>query len=106
MGVARHVRGWQVAGNIQDGGVRLVVETPLSHPHHIRPVGVCDHVRHAPREMGITGLLPFLRGIQREVHVSSFGGRSVAVDAYCWLHKGAYACATQLVVRPERLETL
>lgn len=56
--------------------------------------------------MGITGLLPFLRGIQREVHVSSFRGRRVAVDAYCWLHKGAYSCATQLVVKPEKLETL
>ena len=56
--------------------------------------------------MGIQGLLPFLKGIQRDVHVSSFRGRKVAVDGYCWLHKGAYSCAFQLVMKTEKLETL
>jgi len=56
--------------------------------------------------MGITGLLPFLKNIQREVHVSSFKGKKVAVDAYCWLHKGAYSCAMQLVMKTEKLESL
>lgn len=56
--------------------------------------------------MGITGLLPFLKSIQRDVHVSSFKGKKVAVDAYCWLHKGAYSCAMQLVMKTEKLESL
>ncbi|CAI8015979.1 Exonuclease 1 [Geodia barretti] len=56
--------------------------------------------------MGIQGLLPFLKEIQRDVHVSSFRGRRVAVDAYCWLHRGAYSCALQLVMKTEKLESL
>ena len=56
--------------------------------------------------MGIQGLLPFLKQIQREVHVSSFRGKKVAVDGYCWLHRGAYSCALQLVMKTEKLETL
>lgn len=56
--------------------------------------------------MGITGLLPFLKEAQREVNVNSFKGRKVAVDAYCWLHRGAYSCAMQLVMKSEKLESL
>jgi exonuclease-1 len=56
--------------------------------------------------MGIQGLLPFLKEIQRDVHVSSFRGRRVAVDSYCWLHRGAYSCALQLVMKTEKLESL
>lgn len=56
--------------------------------------------------MGITGLLPFLKGIQRDVHVSAFRGKKVAVDAYCWLHKGAYSCAMQLVMKTESVDKL
>lgn len=44
--------------------------------------------------MGITGLLPLLRSVTRRVHLEQFSGRSVAVDAYSWLHKGIYgSCA-------------
>ena len=57
-------------------------------------------------KMGITGLLPFLKEAQREVNVNSFKGRKVAVDAYCWLHRGAYSCAMQLVMKSEKLESL
>ena len=56
--------------------------------------------------MGITGLLPFLKAIQREIHLSSFKGKKAAVDSYCWLHKGAYSCAMQLVMGTANLETL
>ena len=62
--------------------------------------------RAAQVAMGITGLLPFLKEVQREVNVSSFRGRKVAVDAYCWLHKGSYSCAMQLVMKSEKLESL
>lgn len=56
--------------------------------------------------MGITGLLPFLKGIQRDVNVSSMKGWKVGIDAYCWLHKGAYSCATQLVMKTADIKTL
>ncbi|CAH0562377.1 unnamed protein product [Brassicogethes aeneus] len=46
--------------------------------------------------MGITGLLPFLAEATENTHISKFRGGTVAVDTYCWLHKGANACAEQL----------
>ena len=46
--------------------------------------------------MGITGLLPFLKKSSRPTHVKEFKGQSVAVDSYCWLHKGAFGCAEKL----------
>ena len=56
--------------------------------------------------MGIKGLLQFLSGAQRDVNISSFRGQTAAVDAYCWLHKGAYSCAMQLVMKTEKCENL
>ena len=56
--------------------------------------------------MGIKGLLQFLSSAQRDVNVSSFKGQTVAIDAYCWLHKGAYSCAMQLVMKTEKCENL
>jgi exonuclease-1 len=56
--------------------------------------------------MGIQGLLPFLKSIQRPINVSSFSGQTAAVDAYCWLHKGAYTCAQQLVMKEGDIESL
>ena len=47
--------------------------------------------------MGVSGLLPQLRSITKRVHLSSYRGKSVAIDAYCLLHKGAYGCARELV---------
>ncbi|KAG8858224.1 Rad2 nuclease [Tulasnella sp. 330] len=47
--------------------------------------------------MGIQGLLPLLKSIQVDTHLSEFKGKKFAVDAYVWLHRGAYACAPQLV---------
>ena len=46
--------------------------------------------------MGINGLLPVLKSITRPGHVSQYAGKRVAIDAYSWLHKGAYACAKEL----------
>ena len=46
--------------------------------------------------MGITGLLPALKPIQVTRHLSQFSGQTIAVDAYVWLHKGIYTCATEL----------
>ena len=47
--------------------------------------------------MGIASLLPALKSIERRAHVSeTYGGKSVCVDAYVWLHRGAYACSREL----------
>ncbi|KAK9828537.1 hypothetical protein WJX72_000649 [[Myrmecia] bisecta] len=46
--------------------------------------------------MGIQGLLPVLKSIAKPAHVSKYRGQRVAVDAYAWLHKGAYACSMEL----------
>ena len=43
--------------------------------------------------MGISGLLPLLKPIQRRRHLSEYSGQTIAVDAYVWLHKGVYGCA-------------
>ncbi|KFW00244.1 Exonuclease 1 [Eurypyga helias] len=46
--------------------------------------------------MGIHGLLQFLKEAAEPTHVKKYKGQAVAVDTYCWLHKGAYACAEKL----------
>ncbi|KAJ3162429.1 Rad2 nuclease [Geranomyces michiganensis] len=46
--------------------------------------------------MGIAGLLPFLKDVHRSVHLSQFKGKTIAVDSYVWLHRGAFACALEL----------
>lgn len=65
--------------------------------------------------MGIQGLLPMLKEIQRPIHIKEWKGRTLAVDAYVrlpprsggcwegadtweqvWLHRGAYGCAEEL----------
>jgi exonuclease-1 len=46
--------------------------------------------------MGIQGLIPFLEKSSRKVNIGQYAGCCVAVDAYCWLHKGAYTCVEKL----------
>ena len=46
--------------------------------------------------MGISGLLPLLRPITERVHVRKWAGKRVAVDASCYLHKGAYTCSKEM----------
>ena len=46
--------------------------------------------------MGIQGLLQLLRPITDNTHIKTYAGKTVAVDAYCWLHRGAYQCAREL----------
>ena len=48
--------------------------------------------------MGITGLLPFLKKASRPTHISEFRDKTVAIDVYCWLHRGAFGCADKLVL--------
>ncbi|KAG5185782.1 PIN domain-like protein [Tribonema minus] len=46
--------------------------------------------------MGITGLLPALRPVTRDVHLKELSGLRVGVDTYCWLHKAVYTCPEEL----------
>ncbi|XP_005374872.1 PREDICTED: exonuclease 1 isoform X2 [Chinchilla lanigera] len=46
--------------------------------------------------MGIQGLLQFIKEAAEPIHVRKYKGQVVAVDTYCWLHKGAIACAEKL----------
>ncbi|KAJ7800391.1 exodeoxyribonuclease 1 [Mycena olivaceomarginata] len=46
--------------------------------------------------MGISGLLPALKSISTQKHLSEFAGQTIAVDAYVWLHRGVFTCATEL----------
>lgn len=46
--------------------------------------------------MGIHGLLQFIKEASEPIHIRKYKGQVVAVDTYCWLHKGAVACAEKL----------
>ncbi|KAM5237696.1 exonuclease 1 [Ctenodactylus gundi] len=46
--------------------------------------------------MGIQGLLQFLKEASEPIHVRKYKGQAVAVDTYCWLHKGAISCSEKL----------
>ncbi|KAK5639537.1 hypothetical protein RI129_012029 [Pyrocoelia pectoralis] len=47
--------------------------------------------------MGITGLLPFLESSTKKCYINEFRGLTVAIDSYCWLHKGTFSCADKIV---------
>nr|XP_055028599.1 exonuclease 1 [Misgurnus anguillicaudatus]XP_055028600.1 exonuclease 1 [Misgurnus anguillicaudatus] len=46
--------------------------------------------------MGIQGLLQFIKDASEPMNVKKYRGQTVAVDTYCWLHKGAFSCAEKL----------
>ncbi|KAG8529296.1 uncharacterized protein KY384_005931 [Bacidia gigantensis] len=53
--------------------------------------------------MGISGLLPLLKSIQKHSSLKKFGGQTIGVDAYGWLHRGTVACAIDLALgKPTR----
>lgn len=53
--------------------------------------------------MGISGLLPLLKSIHKQCHLRQFAGKTIAVDAYGWLHRGTVACAIDLALdKPTR----
>ena len=38
-----------------------------------------------------------LKSIARTLHVGDvYSGKRVAVDSYCWLHRAAYSCSTEI----------
>lgn len=48
--------------------------------------------------MGISGLIPFVSDAIEKVEVNKLRGKKVAIDSYCWLHKGAFGCAEKLAI--------
>ncbi|KAL9095481.1 MAG: hypothetical protein Q9165_002352 [Trypethelium subeluteriae] len=48
--------------------------------------------------MGISGLLPLLKSIQKPCQLKKFSGQTIGVDAYGWLHRGTVACAIDLAL--------
>ncbi|KUJ14628.1 uncharacterized protein LY89DRAFT_619648 [Mollisia scopiformis] len=48
--------------------------------------------------MGINGLLPLLKSIQKACNLKKFEGKTLAVDAYGWLHRGTVSCAMELAM--------
>ncbi|CAH2354125.1 exodeoxyribonuclease 1 [[Candida] railenensis] len=46
--------------------------------------------------MGVTGLLPNLKEIQKPTKLEKYEGKTLAVDTYGWLHRGLVSCAQEL----------
>lgn len=46
--------------------------------------------------MGISGLIPFCEQATEQTNLVKFRGKTVAIDSYCWLHKGSYSCADKI----------
>ncbi|KAM7267889.1 hypothetical protein ACFE04_010055 [Oxalis oulophora] len=46
--------------------------------------------------MGIKDLLRFMKPYTEPIHIRKFAGKRVGIDAYSWLHKGAYSCSMEL----------
>ncbi|KAK0587864.1 hypothetical protein LWI29_030175 [Acer saccharum] len=46
--------------------------------------------------MGIKDLLRFMRPYIKPIHIKKYAGKRVGIDAYSWLHKGAYSCSMEL----------
>ncbi|AAF78370.1 T10O22.7 [Arabidopsis thaliana] len=46
--------------------------------------------------MGIKDLLRFMKPYILPIHIQKYAGKRVGIDAYSWLHKGAYSCSMEL----------
>lgn len=46
--------------------------------------------------MGIKRLLGFVKEAVDNIHIEEYRGKRVAIDTYCWIHKGSFACADKL----------
>ncbi|CAI9295459.1 unnamed protein product [Lactuca saligna] len=51
--------------------------------------------------MGIKDLLRFMKPYVEPVHIKKYAGKRVGIDAYSWLHKGAYSCSMELCLNME-----
>nr|TKS11284.1 exonuclease 1 [Populus alba] len=46
--------------------------------------------------MGVKDLLKFMKPYIEPVHIKKYDGKRVGIDAYSWLHKGAYSCSMEI----------
>ncbi|XP_059644515.1 exonuclease 1 [Cornus florida] len=51
--------------------------------------------------MGIKDLLKFMKPYVQPIHIKKYAGKRVGIDAYSWLHKGAYSCNMELCLNLE-----
>ncbi|KVI04562.1 5'-3' exonuclease, C-terminal domain-containing protein [Cynara cardunculus var. scolymus] len=51
--------------------------------------------------MGIKDLLRFMKPYVEPIHIKKYAGKRVGIDAYSWLHKGAYSCSMELCLNME-----
>ena len=51
--------------------------------------------------MGIDGIFNLIRPILSKMHISSFSGKTIAIDAMSWLYKGCYGCSYELNMQIE-----
>ncbi|XP_031406251.1 exonuclease 1 isoform X2 [Punica granatum] len=51
--------------------------------------------------MGIKDLLRFMKPYIEPIHIEKYAGKRVGIDAYSWLHKGAYSCSMELCLNSE-----
>lgn len=51
--------------------------------------------------MGIKDLLKFVKPYVEPIHIKKYAGQRVGIDAYSWLHKGAYSCSMELSLNME-----
>ncbi|XP_030455410.1 exonuclease 1 [Syzygium oleosum] len=56
--------------------------------------------------MGIKGLLRFMKRYIEPIHIKKFAGERVGIDAYSWLHKGAYSCSMELCLNTDGAKKL
>ncbi|GAV69156.1 XPG_N domain-containing protein/XPG_I domain-containing protein [Cephalotus follicularis] len=51
--------------------------------------------------MGIKDLLRFMKPYIEPIHIRKYAGKRVGIDAYSWLHKGAYSCSMELCLNSD-----
>ncbi|XP_014507693.1 exonuclease 1 isoform X1 [Vigna radiata var. radiata] len=56
--------------------------------------------------MGIKDLLRFMKPYIEPFHIHKYAGKRVGIDAYSWLHKGAYSCSMDLCLDSDSVRKL
>ncbi|XP_023001042.1 exonuclease 1 [Cucurbita maxima] len=51
--------------------------------------------------MGIKDLLRFMKPYIEPIHIKKYAGKRVGIDAYSWLHKGAYSCSMEICLNSD-----
>ncbi|OAP65532.1 hypothetical protein AYL99_01504 [Fonsecaea erecta] len=79
------------------------LQLPLLYPSSFLPPSANSYRKQAVStdigvKMGIKGLLPMLKSIQKQCTLKKFSGQTIGVDAYGWLHRGVVGCAFALAL--------